>query len=206
MSVRVKICGVTTVEDALLCADAGADAIGLNFWSGSKRRIDVERAAAIARALPPSDVEGGGVRQRRTGRDRTSDRRRMSRCRSTPRPRNPGALSRVRRPGDQGDPRDARRRIAFGDRRTLRRGLHSARCRLWRGIRRQRTLPSIGSERQAWRRAVCFWPAACARKTLRRRFAWRAPTASTPQAASRCTPGRKDPMLVREFIHNAKHA
>jgi phosphoribosylanthranilate isomerase len=59
VSVRVKICGVTTVEDALLCAEAGADAIGLNFWSGSKRRIDVERAAAIARALPPSVLKVG---------------------------------------------------------------------------------------------------------------------------------------------------
>jgi phosphoribosylanthranilate isomerase len=47
----VKICGVTTVEDARVCAEAGADAIGLNFWPGSKRCVGVERAAEIARAL-----------------------------------------------------------------------------------------------------------------------------------------------------------
>ncbi len=52
MAVRVKICGVTTPEDAELCAAAGADAIGLNFWSGSKRHVSVERAAAIAAAIP----------------------------------------------------------------------------------------------------------------------------------------------------------
>ncbi len=52
MSVKVKICGVTTVEDACACVEAGADAIGINFWSGSKRFVDVARAAAIARVLP----------------------------------------------------------------------------------------------------------------------------------------------------------
>jgi phosphoribosylanthranilate isomerase len=57
--VRVKICGVTTVEDALVCADAGADAVGLNFWSGSKRRIDLARAAEIAHALRSSVLKVG---------------------------------------------------------------------------------------------------------------------------------------------------
>jgi phosphoribosylanthranilate isomerase len=52
VSVRVKICGVTTAEDARVCAEAGADAIGLNFWPGSKRCVGVERAAEIASALP----------------------------------------------------------------------------------------------------------------------------------------------------------
>ncbi len=54
MSVLVKICGVTTAEDALLCGEAGADLIGLNFWSGSKRWVSAERAAEIARTLPGS--------------------------------------------------------------------------------------------------------------------------------------------------------
>lgn len=60
MSVRVKICGVTSVEDALCCAEAGADYVGLNFWSGSRRCVDLERAAEIARALP-SPVAKVGV-------------------------------------------------------------------------------------------------------------------------------------------------
>jgi phosphoribosylanthranilate isomerase len=51
VSVKVKICGVTTVEDARACADAGADAVGLNFWAGSRRFVDVPRAAAIAQAV-----------------------------------------------------------------------------------------------------------------------------------------------------------
>jgi len=47
----VKICGVTRVEDALIAAAAGADYVGLNFWSGSRRRVDVARAKEIAAAL-----------------------------------------------------------------------------------------------------------------------------------------------------------
>ncbi|MCX7702432.1 MAG: phosphoribosylanthranilate isomerase, partial [Gemmataceae bacterium] len=50
---RVKICGITTPEDARLAFDAGADAIGLNFFHQSPRYVSPERAAAIVRALPP---------------------------------------------------------------------------------------------------------------------------------------------------------
>ena len=48
---RVKVCGVTTVADAAACVEAGVDLIGLNFVAGSPRRIDPERAAAIAEAV-----------------------------------------------------------------------------------------------------------------------------------------------------------
>lgn len=47
----IKICGVTTTEDAKAAADLGADAVGLNFWAGSPRRVDVARAVQIAEAL-----------------------------------------------------------------------------------------------------------------------------------------------------------
>ncbi len=47
---KIKICGVTLAEDAVRIAAAGADFLGLNFWPGSKRRVDVEQAAAIAAA------------------------------------------------------------------------------------------------------------------------------------------------------------
>jgi phosphoribosylanthranilate isomerase len=50
----VKICGVTTVDDALACVDAGADALCFNFWPRSKRYLTVAAAAAIARRLPPT--------------------------------------------------------------------------------------------------------------------------------------------------------
>jgi phosphoribosylanthranilate isomerase len=49
---RVKICGVTNVEDAFRAAALGADAVGLNFHPGSPRCIDLATAAAIVRELP----------------------------------------------------------------------------------------------------------------------------------------------------------
>lgn len=53
MRTRIKICGVTSVADALRCADAGADAVGLVFYPPSPRCVTVERAAEIVGALPP---------------------------------------------------------------------------------------------------------------------------------------------------------
>jgi phosphoribosylanthranilate isomerase len=50
--VRIKICGVTTPEDARHAADAGADAVGLNFYPQSPRSVAPQRAAALVRALP----------------------------------------------------------------------------------------------------------------------------------------------------------
>jgi phosphoribosylanthranilate isomerase len=51
--VRIKICGITRVEDALSAADVGADAIGLVFYERSPRHVTVEQAATIVAALPP---------------------------------------------------------------------------------------------------------------------------------------------------------
>jgi phosphoribosylanthranilate isomerase len=50
---RVKICGVTTSEDAGLAVALGAAAIGLVFWPGSPRCVDRATARAIIAALPP---------------------------------------------------------------------------------------------------------------------------------------------------------
>lgn len=52
-AVRSKICGITRVEDALVAAEQGADAIGLVFYAKSPRAVDVSRAQEILRALPP---------------------------------------------------------------------------------------------------------------------------------------------------------
>jgi phosphoribosylanthranilate isomerase len=51
--VRVKICGITSVEDGLMAAQAGADAVGFVFWPASPRAVDVETARRIVQALPP---------------------------------------------------------------------------------------------------------------------------------------------------------
>jgi phosphoribosylanthranilate isomerase len=57
---RVKICGITNAEDALAACEAGADAIGLNFYSRSPRALSVERAIEL-RGLIPSGVQVFGV-------------------------------------------------------------------------------------------------------------------------------------------------
>ncbi len=48
---RVKICGVTLLEDARLAVDLGADFLGLNFFAGSPRCLGLEQAARIAEAV-----------------------------------------------------------------------------------------------------------------------------------------------------------
>jgi len=65
--VRIKICGITCVEDAVVAAEAGADALGLNFVGGP-RRIGLETAEAILTSMPPFvtpvalvQLQGGAV-------------------------------------------------------------------------------------------------------------------------------------------------
>jgi phosphoribosylanthranilate isomerase len=54
VTVRVKICGLRTEADVRACVDAGADAVGFNFYPRSKRYVTAEQAAPLARALPAS--------------------------------------------------------------------------------------------------------------------------------------------------------
>jgi phosphoribosylanthranilate isomerase len=55
----VKVCGITSPEDGVAAAEAGADAIGLVFWPLSPRAVSVEQARAIGQALPPLVVRVG---------------------------------------------------------------------------------------------------------------------------------------------------
>ena len=59
VDVKVKICGITSVEDAEAAVEAGADALGLMFYPGSPRLITLERAQDIARCLPPHIMRTG---------------------------------------------------------------------------------------------------------------------------------------------------
>ncbi len=51
--IRIKICGVTTVDDVQASVDAGADGIGINFHPGSLRYVRPESVEHLLRALPP---------------------------------------------------------------------------------------------------------------------------------------------------------
>jgi phosphoribosylanthranilate isomerase len=50
---RIKICGITRVEDALAAANSGADALGLVFYEKSPRHVSLAQAAQLAAAIPP---------------------------------------------------------------------------------------------------------------------------------------------------------
>jgi len=59
MSLLIKICGVTTAGDAAMIAAAGADAIGVNLWPGSKRYVETDAARAVLGAVPAGVLKVG---------------------------------------------------------------------------------------------------------------------------------------------------
>lgn len=59
MSVKVKICGITSLADAIACVEAGADALGFMFYKRSPRYIEPAVAAEIARQLPEHIIRVG---------------------------------------------------------------------------------------------------------------------------------------------------
>jgi phosphoribosylanthranilate isomerase len=56
---RVKICGLRRAEDVAAAVEAGADALGVNFWKGTPRYIEPRDAAAVIAAVPPSILTVG---------------------------------------------------------------------------------------------------------------------------------------------------
>jgi len=59
MTTWVKICGVTRLDDARAAFDSGADAIGINFWPGSKRYCEPKQAREIVAGLSPGALVYG---------------------------------------------------------------------------------------------------------------------------------------------------
>lgn len=51
--IRVKVCGITSLDDARACVDAGADALGFIFVENTPRFVTPEQVAPIVRQLPP---------------------------------------------------------------------------------------------------------------------------------------------------------
>ncbi len=50
---RIKVCGITRTEDALVAVEGGADALGFVFYESSPRAVSIGQAKLIASALPP---------------------------------------------------------------------------------------------------------------------------------------------------------
>jgi phosphoribosylanthranilate isomerase len=59
MAIKVKICGITNVEDALAAVEAGADALGFNFYRESPRFVKSDVVKRIVAQLPPFVVPVG---------------------------------------------------------------------------------------------------------------------------------------------------
>jgi phosphoribosylanthranilate isomerase len=59
MNFVIKVCGVTNTEDAVCAVEAGANAIGLNFYASSPRGISISAAHDIASALPDDVLKVG---------------------------------------------------------------------------------------------------------------------------------------------------
>ena len=55
---KVKICGITRAQDALLASDLGASAIGFVFWPKSPRYVDPVEATAIGNVLVQARAQG----------------------------------------------------------------------------------------------------------------------------------------------------
>ena len=55
----VKICGITVLDDALCAVQAGANALGFNFWSPSPRCVEPDAVRLLGEMLPPHVLKVG---------------------------------------------------------------------------------------------------------------------------------------------------
>jgi phosphoribosylanthranilate isomerase len=55
--VKIKICGITNLEDAIMCIESGADFLGFNFYKGSSRYIDFDECKKISKIVKKSYPE-----------------------------------------------------------------------------------------------------------------------------------------------------
>jgi phosphoribosylanthranilate isomerase len=58
-ALRIKVCGITRIDDAAVAGRADVDAVGFVLWPGSPRAVTVDQAAQLGRALPPWTVRVG---------------------------------------------------------------------------------------------------------------------------------------------------
>ena len=56
---KIKICGITVLDDALCAAEAGADALGFVFWGPSPRCVEPDAIRLLAEMLPSSLLKVG---------------------------------------------------------------------------------------------------------------------------------------------------
>ena len=99
---RVKICGITSPEDAAAAVEAGADAVGLVFVPGTPRVVTPERAAAHRRAAASLGGDGGGLRGSSAGGGLPNRRAAAAQRGPAARPRGRGVQPRRARPRDPG--------------------------------------------------------------------------------------------------------
>jgi phosphoribosylanthranilate isomerase len=203
----IKICGITTVEDAVMVANAGADWVGLNFWPDSPRFVSEERARAITAALP-SAIRAVGVfvdaDQQEMDRIARDCGLHMLQLHGNERPETVTALEtpafKAIRVGTQNDVENASRYVSGGD-------------DLFLVDARHPTLPGGTGIQVATELARALQPlgrmllaGGLTPDNVHERVREVRPAGVDTASGVESTPGRKDAVLVRRFVQEARSA